>query len=151
MKPETTKLLSFLENRLSAEAYLEAETLIRAIDEDAGPMQGAMDQRRSFAMDSRHPGRIVADRECALQECEAVVPRSILIACDSAESVFRTALKHMGVQAGSLHASALPVMFRTARRSQHGGSPAARVAMDGAASKSFFDRFPEAARIKAMP
>jgi len=150
MKSETVKLLSYLETKLSDRDYMEAERLIRAIDDDAEPMQ-AMDGRRSFAMDSRHAGRIVADRECALQECEAVVPRSILIACDSAEAVFRTALRHMGVPAGGLHASALATMFRTVRRGQHGGSPAARVAMDAAGAKSFYERFPEAQRIKAAP
>jgi hypothetical protein len=143
----------FLSRKLSDEDFGSAIAMLRDVlaggaaeDEETGLPRpgGAMDQRHRFAMDSASPGKIVAERELAIQECSLSVPRESLIACDSAENVFRTALRQMGVPSDNLHPSALPAMFRTVRR---GGSPTQHLSNPRAAA-DFATRFPDAARIR---
>jgi len=145
------RLLNFLENHLRRQEYEQAEKLFRAVlsdtqDENGLPRPGgAMDRR--IAMDARSTGAIVAAREQAIEECQSVLPRHALLACDSAEEVFREALRSMGSRAAnSVHASALPALFRETRRNQAGigNVPDAR------SSASFNQRFPNAARIKTV-
>jgi len=151
MTNEGARLLNFLENKLRGQDYLEVEKMLRriigAVEDQNGLPQpgGAMDRR--IAMDARSPGAIVAAREQAIEECQSVLPRHALLACDSAEEVFREALRSMGSRAAnSVHASALPALFRETRRNQAGigNVPDAR------SSASFNQRFPNAARIKTV-
>lgn len=71
----------------------------------------------------------------------------LAMAHDSAESVYRTALKTLGVDIEGVHGSALPAILKA--QPVPGAKPAAKPALaaDAAAVKSFSERYPEAARI----
>jgi hypothetical protein len=146
------QLKDFLRRKLSDADFGEVLAILAGgagEDEKTGlPLPGgAMDRNHLYAMDGgAHAGRIVSDREMALQECSTVVPRENLIACDSAASVFKTTLRHLGVSTEGLHPSAYPAMLRTAKR---GGSPAHHIHNPRAAA-DFATRFPDAARIKGI-
>jgi uncharacterized protein len=71
------------------------------------------------------------------------------VACDSAEEVYRAALTAMGVDVKGVHADALPAILRAQP------VPGVRrvetvLGMDSTTVKSFNDRYPDAARIRAL-
>jgi hypothetical protein len=162
----TTELMEFLKYKLDDQAYLKAELMVKAIagtsatdddPDDSSTIPGAMDQRMLMAFDfaSTSAGRIVADREVAISEVEATVGRHTVLACDSAASVFKAALKQMGVPTTGIHPSALPAIFRAhrdrmRRGSGDGGSPRPYVAQDARGTADFDRRFPDIGRLKAI-
>ena len=146
-----SELLNFLENKLSNRDYVEAEAMVKSLpdydkDDSSNQPRPAMDRKPyGFAMDSRRPGRIIADREAAIQECERTVPRSRLMACDSAANVFRTALSELNVDHLTLDDAALPAMYRVSiRGGRYNPAPTA------AETAAFNKRFPDAGRIKSI-
>lgn len=71
----------------------------------------------------------------------------LAVAFDSAEGVYRSALKSLGVSgAETIHASALPALL-SAQPVPGSGRKNPEVAMDAAGAKSFADRYPDAAAI----
>jgi hypothetical protein len=73
----------------------------------------------------------------------------LAIACDSADAVYGTALKMLGVKTEGVHPSA----YRTILELQpKPGSKvqSTSVAMDAAGAKGFFERFPDAAKIEHL-
>ena len=161
------ELKNLLEPHLSGSEYEHACELIDALAENMGGDEphgtrdtprpgGAMDSYR-FAMDSAGPGRIVADLNNAIAQVEPVVGRAAILACDSAASVFRTALAQLGVDARDLPASALPTMWNVTRRghgAQSGGagghSLLLRPYTPASVSADFARNFPDAARIRSL-
>ena len=109
---------------------------------------------RTYAMDSRHAGRIAADRDCALAECERAVPRQRLMAQDSAANVFRSALNEIGVPHLDLDDAALPAMFRVSSRlgsTNSAGTPTRHsMAMDSGTHADFDARFPAVAAVRSL-
>lgn len=171
------ELLSFLRDQLDDRRYAKAEELVRALTDvsssdsdpawpDALKNNTTANDQRVYAMDSASAGRVVADRECAIAEVSAVLDRTRVLACDSAAAVFRTALTALGVDSRSLPDSALPTMFRTARRGAgvpvsqggsgygtSGGSYSAAMSAprsDPANRAGFERRFPDAARVRTV-
>jgi hypothetical protein len=156
-------LTDLLRRVLSTSDFQRVQDLLRDVDpasdeldpDDFNPMTGTRirgeepgaNDQRLYAMDSAMPGRVVADRECAIAECEPIVGRAALIACDSAASVFRTALTRLGVDHRDLPNSGLPPVFRMAKRVQSG---VARPALSGRAYADFERNWPNAARIRVM-
>jgi len=129
-KSAAADLKLFLERHLGPDQYEEADKLVDAIVAEAAnapdrdDTRGTRDNTPTYAMDSANPGRIVADRDCAIREVEPIVGRAAVLACDSAASVFRVALAEMGVSsARTVHASALPSMFRMASHRGVNGQP----------------------------
>ncbi len=76
---------------------------------------------------------------------------NLAVTCDSAEQVYRTALKTMNVpNIDSVHASALPVILGLQAKPGEKKAPSTeRLGMDAKAAASFAERYPEAARINA--
>jgi hypothetical protein len=105
---------------------------------------------KRYDFNARHAGRIVSDRECAIQEVARVLPTHRTMALDSAANVFREALNELGVPHLELDDEALPAVFRVASRVgtvTEAGMISPPMALDSAAAKSFSERHPEAARI----
>jgi hypothetical protein len=163
------EILEFLRHQLDPAAFEKAQTMLRAMTDTSAtdadlddierlsgsPRPGAMDQRMAYDMAATSPGKIVANREVAISEVEGVVGRHTVLACDSAASVFQTALKQMGVPTQGIHVSALPSIFRAhrdrMRRTSAGGSdPRPYVAQDSRSAAAFAKSFPDLARIKAL-
>ena len=73
----------------------------------------------------------------------------VSMALDSAEQIHRAAAEAMGIEdAGTVHASALKTLIKTCGRvSSAASEEAGDLAYDGAAAKSFEERFPGAKRI----
>ena len=96
--------------------------------------------------------RKAIERARAVREAEkAVRPYvgDIAIACDSAEDVYRTALKSMGIDVKDVHPSALRHVLDAqprpdARRKDN------RPAMDAAKAKTFKESFPNVARVEVI-
>jgi len=147
-----TELKLFLETKLQPDDYADAEKLIDAMsgaeDEETGlPRPGGAQDHR-FAMDSASPGRIVADRDCAIAEVERFVGRHTVMACDSASGVFRAALGHLGVDARALPNAALPALWRITQRAATGAGGAPRPAYNARDAAAFAAKFPELARVR---
>lgn len=110
---------------------------------DKGAMDAALAEQRK---------QILAEQR-ELREAEAAVrkdPRigALHIAADTAADVYGAALKHIGVDTTGIPASAFRRMFEAmpaAEPRRHREDD--MIAMDGAATKSFSDRFPGADRI----
>jgi hypothetical protein len=147
------KLLQFLEQKLRASDLDEAQKLVEelyqcAIEQPGGgkidrlPRPGAaMDSGHVYAFDSS-PLHQLTDLQAAQAEVAPVVGA---VFGDSATTVFRTALRKLGVDARAIHYTALPTVFRQARRS--GVRPVAP-GMDAAAARSLAAVAPGLARIK---
>jgi len=118
---------------------------------DMGKMvtKTAMDEAIKAAVKSATDKATKVQRE--IRDAEAAVAPFVgkLIACDSAESVYRTALKALGyLEADTVHVSALPSVL--ALMKQPGDRPAyreTRLAADSASADDFSKMFPETARI----
>jgi hypothetical protein len=151
------KLLKFLEQKLRPsdldEAQLLVEALFQAGQEQPGTGKiggipqpgGAMDASlRRYAFDSADPVRRMQDVRAAEAEVSPVV--GPVVGMDSAVDIFSAALSRLGVDAGKIHPSAMPTLFRLARqRQRERGTPA--VAMDSRTSNDLATRYPGAARI----
>jgi hypothetical protein len=106
---------------------------------------------KKYDFNTRHGGRIVSDRECAIAETSRVLSAHQTMALDSAANVFRAALSALGVDHLALDDDALPAMFRVASRVgvvNGAGTISRPMAMDAAAHSDFAKRWPEAARVK---
>ena len=97
-------------------------------------------------MDSADAFTRLRDLQEAQREVAPIVGE--ILGMDSAATVFREALSRLGVDHRGLPDAALPAMFRTARRGQHGNGGAPRIAQDSRGAASFAARFPDAARIR---
>ena len=74
----------------------------------------------------------------------------LAVACDSAEGVYREALKILGVKgAETIHASALPAILEMQQKPGAKPQREPRHAMDAASSDEFAKRFPNTTRIRA--
>jgi hypothetical protein len=73
----------------------------------------------------------------------------LAMAHDSADAVYATALKTLGVKVDGVHPSAFPTILAMQPKAGETKKQAAPVAMDAAGAESFAKRFPEAARINA--
>ncbi len=116
-------------------------------DKDEKVSKTAMDSAIRLAADS-------ATREAAanfrkIREAEQAVRPLIgdVIAMDSAEDVYRTALEQSGVDIDGVHASAFPSLVRMAI-SQKENSRSAPLAQDSASISDFESRFPSAGKLK---
>jgi len=76
----------------------------------------------------------------------------LAMAHDSAEGVYRTALKTLGVKVDGVHPSAFPVILSLQPKAgeKQPKAVSSRVAMDSSSMKSFHEMFPDAARIRTM-
>jgi hypothetical protein len=161
--PLMMKLLAFLKTKLNSADMQELEDMLGTDSPEpfeGMPRTGAMDSRMAYDYRSTNPGRIVADRERAIAEVEGTVGRDTVMACDSAASVFRTALKAVGVRAESVHETGLAQMWDMARRNRRGDQANAGFAAAGgsvatesrqvASSPDFARRHPNAARIRTV-
>jgi hypothetical protein len=96
----------------------------------------------TYSIGSANPVRCLQDFTAAQAEVRPLVGH---IASDSAAGVFREALHRLNVDTRSIYPSALPTVFRAARRQQRERGPG--IAMDSAATASFDTMFPDARRI----
>lgn len=152
-------------NNVAADASLSAEQEQSAWDwaKDRAPQYappGASDRRPQPAP-APAPALTAADIAAAEQRAsDAAVARVTalyaardavrpyvgdVVACDTAEAVYRFALDQMGCKDGkTVHASALPVLFAAvaANRQQAQTNPVARPAMDGTARANLFKALP---------
>lgn len=90
------------------------------------------------------------DKERGIREAEkAVQPYvgNLSVTFDSAEAVYSHALRLLNVDVKGVHPSAYPAILRATQRSGN-TTPRPKVAMDYARSTSYYERFPEARRIK---
>jgi hypothetical protein len=150
-------LLAFLEQKLKPsdldEAQLLVEALFQAGQEQPGGAKigtspqlggGAMDASlRHYAFDSADPVRRMQDVRAAEAEVSPVV--GPVVGMDSANEIFREALRQLGVDTWKIHPSALPALFRHARAT---GARRSVPAMDSASAADVARRFPGAANIK---
>lgn len=70
-----------------------------------------------------------------------------IVAQDSAEGVYKTALKALGVDVAGVHSSALPAILKAQPLPDARAKRQSTVAMDSAGVKSFHERFPGTDRI----
>ncbi|MDB5448413.1 MAG: uncharacterized protein JWQ97_3730 [Phenylobacterium sp.] len=153
---------AFLKGKLSDEDMAQLDALMGAgaADEDDDKKdpeppkdmvtKGAMDHAIAAAVRQASDRAATTQRE--IRDAERTVRPyvgDLAMAHDSADGVYLTALKAMGVDVAGVHASAYPAILKlqplpsaTAKKSV--------VAMDAAGAKSFADRFPEAARINTL-
>lgn len=125
---------------------------LTANDQDDPAMQNTVSKPAMDAAIASAEARVIKTHRDIRDAERAVRPYvgDLAIACDSAESVYRHALKMLGVKgAETIHASALPAMLEMqplpgARKT------APTLSMDAAAAKGFSDRFPETHRIRAI-
>lgn len=108
--------------------------------------KSAMDQAISTATKAATEAAIRTQKEIRNAE-KAVRPYvgDLSLAFDSADDVYRHALKTLGVKVDGVHASAFPALL--AAQPEPGKRRVERIAQDGAASKGFSDRWPDAQRI----
>lgn len=143
--PPCDELLEFLRHLLEPAAYEKAQAMVRGLtDTSSTEDPPAMDSRPVYAMDSRDAFTRMNDLRNAEREVAPVVGE--ILGMDSASAVFREALTRMGVTTRDLHPSALPVMFRSAKR----GNVSVRPAMDGRRAATFATKHPEIARIRVL-
>lgn len=76
----------------------------------------------------------------------------LAIAYDSPDKVYGAALDLLGIETKGVHASAFPAMLKMVAKPGEGPAPSAseQFAHDSANAASFTERFPEAARIRAI-
>jgi hypothetical protein len=127
--------------------------------EEAEDRKGAMDSGKKRAitqdeLDKALKAQATSLRKNAQEAAEArTFVRSyvgeVSMALDSAEQIHRAAAEAMGIEdAGTVHASALKTLIKTCGRvSSAASEEAGDLAYDGAAAKSFEERFPGAKRI----
>lgn len=126
----------------------------RASDSDAplvtkSAMDAAIAAATKSASEAAASAAIKTQRE--IRDAERFVRPwvgDLTIACDSAEDVFRAALKGLSVNVEGIHPSALRAIL--AAQPLPGGKARPAPAMDAAGSKGFADRFPGADRIVVM-
>jgi hypothetical protein len=111
---------------------------------DAAIETAADKARKEAVAETIRTQREIRDAERAV----APVVGDLAIACDSAESVYATALKMRGVKVDGVHPSAYKSMFEMLAAQPKATKP--HIAMDAAGAKSFVERHPEAARIIRM-
>lgn len=152
------RVLEFLRGKLSPEDMAQIDAICGGAMDAEPDEKGKEDDKKEkgemvdkAAMDSAirdAEGRVVA-RFSALREAERAVRPYVgeLVACDSAEAVYSTALKMLGVDVKDIHPSAYPAILKM--QPVPGAKPKAStpVAMDAARSKSYAERFPDAARL----
>jgi uncharacterized protein len=137
----------------------EAEARDRAARDAETPEQKAERERQAGEDKKAHDAQIEAAvgsavkkanaTQKAIREAErAVRPYigDISVACDSADQVYETCLKALGVEVDGVHPSAFPALLRMQPKP---GERATKTTMasDAAAAKGFNERFPGAARI----
>lgn len=153
---------AFLAGKLSDEdiakvcAMIEEPATVDPDDVDAANDEDIKDMVTKPAMDAAISAAVkaatdkAAKTQAAIRDAErAVRPYvgDLVIAHDSAEAVYATALTTLGVKVDGVHASALPAIL--AAQPMPGAKTVVvnRVAMDSAATKSFHERFPGTAAI----
>lgn len=115
-------------------------------DDDDKVSKKAMDAAIRLAKDSAVRDAVATLRKA--QEAQEIVRPIVgdLVAMDSADEVYRTALKAAGVDVKGVHASAYPAMVQMVLNSQKSSRPA--MAMDSASLSSFEQAFPTAGKLK---
>jgi len=89
----------------------------------------------------------------AIRDAERVVRPyvgELAIACDSADDVYRHALKMLGVKVDGIHPSAFRTILEMQPKAGQRQQQHQRIAADSAAAKSFTERHPAAQRIARM-
>jgi 8-oxo-dGTP pyrophosphatase MutT (NUDIX family) len=71
----------------------------------------------------------------------------LAIACDSADQVYKKALKHLGVKTKGIDPSAYPTLLAMQPKAGESRKIETKPAMDATSAKSYADRFPDAVRI----
>ena len=173
----TDALKRHLRGCLSGRNLDDAETLLEKLVESLSTAKDEMDphnggprenlEPRGFgandaalAMDAKPnsaEGRIALRR--AVQRCAPIIGEDAVLAHDSAEGVYRAALRSLGVAERDMHAHALPYALTAATRqhksgseidNRHGGwsRPSPTLATDGGAD--FNRRFPGLAKVRSL-
>jgi hypothetical protein len=155
---EVQKLKAVLRNAIGGSKEYDSICEMLAEMEDGASDDDPSDlpdpsSAKTFAMDAasvRDPVRQIAGYTRAKAHVEAVLGRPVL-AMDTAE-VFREGIAALGADASALPAPALPTMFSVLARGrgvdQYGNRRAPRPTP--AETRSFNERFPEAARIRII-
>lgn len=116
----------------------------------AAAVRIVQDKQSAMKLAADEAVRQVQKKEREIREAErAVMPYigSTTMTFDSAAAVYAHALRLLNIDVQGVHPSAYPAILRTVRQS---GTSIARpkVAMDHKSTKDFYERFPEARRIK---
>lgn len=129
----------------------------RAKDKRARDKREAEDREAREAEDKRaHDEAILATAQknfAAMRQAEAAVKPLVgelsLLACDSAESIYRLALDQAGVDLRGIHPSAFPHLVRVEieKKAAESAAPEAPIAMDSATVTGFKEMFPGAQRL----
>ena len=123
----------------------------RRIGKDAEPAMEPKDMITKGAMDEAIKAAIVKtqDDAAALRAAERKVRPRVgeLMGMDSAEAVFRHALKVVGVDAAKVPTEGLEALWDALPAKTVKAAP---IAMDAASAKSFADRHPDAARVRVI-
>lgn len=115
-------------------------------EEDDKVSKTAMDSAIRLAADSAT--KKAAENFRKIREAEQVVRPLIgdVIAMDSAEDVYRTALEQSGVDISGVHPSAYPAMVKMAISQKENSRPV--IAQDSASVSEFEKAFPTAGKLK---
>lgn len=115
-------------------------------EEDGKVSKTAMDSAIRLAADSAT--KKAAENFRKIREAEQVVRPLIgdVVAMDSAEDVYRTALEQSGVDISGVHPSAYPAMVKMAISQKENSRPV--IAQDSASVSEFEKAFPTAGKLK---
>jgi hypothetical protein len=130
------KVLGALRGKLDPEELKRIELAMRGVDD-----------REIGAEDDDMPENGITKFRRAEEETKGVLTAADCLACDSAEGIYKKALRRLGVDPSGIHGGAvtLRAVFRATQRSRTMGRT---VAMDAASAQSLADRFPHAAKIR---